>query len=109
VHVRTPSIFYHDLSTSESAYWASQLLSHALATGKAKSTGPAWREIPSSYFLPELDMAIPIRAQDAMVTAAREAGADIETERCTAGNSPFMSMPEVVARSVERAAGEEGE
>lgn len=43
-----------------------------------------------------------------MVETARAAGADITVERCKAGHSPFLSMPEVVVGLVRRAAGEEG-
>jgi len=99
-------MFYNDLKPEDVKYWTSQLQPHALATFEASATGAAWREIPSSYLLAELDEAIPIASQEAMVKAAQDAGADLYTERCKSAHSPFLSMPAVVAVFLRRAAGE---
>lgn len=71
----------------------------------SKVTYPAYKHIPSTYLLCEKDNAIPLAAQEGML-----AGTDVkfDVERCAAGHSPFLSMPEFVAEVVRRAAGEEG-
>lgn len=96
------------MEPAEINHWGSQLLPHAFSTKKAKSTGAAWLTIPCSYLLCELDQAVPIFAQEAMVGAAQEAGSNMETERVKASHSPFLSKPDAVVAYLRRAAGETG-
>ena len=70
---------------------------------KSALTYAAWRKIPSTYLYCENDNGIPLARQEQMV--ARAAGA-ISTERCSAGHSPFLSQPDLVARIIRKAAGE---
>ena len=58
------------MEPAEINHWGSQLLPHAFATKKAKSTGAAWLTIPYSYLLRELDQAIPIFAQKGVRSSA---------------------------------------
>lgn len=90
------------MEPAEINHWGSQLLPHAFATKKAKSTGAAWLAIPWSYLLCELDQAIPIFAQEAMVGAAQETGSNMETERVKASHSPFLSKPDAVVAYLRR-------
>jgi len=56
-------------------------------------------------------MAIPVQAQEGMIRAAKatvgegDGGGFDVVERCAAGHSPFLTMPEWVAACVIRAAG----
>jgi len=90
------------MEPAEINHWGSQLLPHAFATKKPKSTGAAWLAIPWSYLLCELDQAIPIFAQEAMVGAAQETGSNMETERVKASHSPFLSKPDAVVAYLRR-------
>ncbi|KAF2183819.1 alpha/beta-hydrolase [Zopfia rhizophila CBS 207.26] len=101
-----PNIFYNDLSAEEQQKWMSKLQTHAFATKKAKSTGAAWKEIPSSYLICEDDNAIPKVAQEAMTKGAKDAGAEMEIEVIKASHSPFLSQPDRVVEFIRRAAGE---
>ncbi|KAH7392808.1 Alpha/beta hydrolase fold-1 [Pyrenochaeta sp. MPI-SDFR-AT-0127] len=107
-HVRAtdPNIFYNDLSESEQKHWQSQLQTHALATFYAKSTGAGWRNIPTDYLVCEDDLAIPAAAQEGMVKAVKEAGADIEITRIKAGHSPFLSKPDETVAWIQKVAGD---
>lgn len=82
----------------------SKLKPHALATKLAKSSGEAYRTIPSVYLICEEDNGIPPEAQEGMVKAAQDAGADLKAERLKSSHSPFLSRPEETADFLLRAA-----
>lgn len=76
---------------------------HSYRTFFSKVTYPAWKSVPRTYLLCEKDEAIPIHAQKGMV---ENSGVEWKVESVDASHSPFLSMPEEVARSIRRAAGE---
>ncbi|KAI9869807.1 MAG: hypothetical protein M1830_005074 [Pleopsidium flavum] len=94
--------FYNDLDQATADYWASRLTHHSYPTFHCKVTYAAWRDIPSTYLYCEADNAIPLSMQEMMV---QDAGG-FQTERCSAGHSPFLSQPELVVDVIRRAAGE---
>lgn len=100
--------FYNDLPASTAEHWASKLKHHSLPTLVSPVTYTAWRHIPVTYLLCEADNAFPLPMQEAMVETAKAAGVDVTVERCKAGHSPFLSVPEVVVGLLRRAAGEDG-
>ncbi|KAH8716849.1 Alpha/beta hydrolase fold-1 [Phaeosphaeriaceae sp. PMI808] len=100
------SIFYNDLPEKEQQDWFSKLQSQTLATFHTKTTAATWRQIPTSYLVCEDDRAIPAFAQDAMIKAVQDAGAEIDVTRFKASHSPFLSMPEETAGWIRRVAGE---
>ena len=96
---------YADLSAAEQEHWIAQLKPKASAA--LFGSGPTyagWREVPCSYLICEHDKAIPLTAQQYMVSRAVAEGAEMYTETCSASHSPFLSQPEVVVALVERAA-----
>ena len=70
-------------------------------------TYPAWRHIPTAYLVCEKDNAIPPKSQDFMIERARYKGCKILVERCQAGHSPFLSVPETVVEVIRQVAGED--
>lgn len=98
--------FYNDLPASTAEHWANKLKHHSLPTLVSPVTYAAWRHIPVTYLLCEADNALPLPMQEAMVETAKAAGVDIAVDRCEAGHSPFLSVPEVVVGLLRRAAGE---
>jgi pimeloyl-ACP methyl ester carboxylesterase len=96
--------FYNDVK--EPQKYVDMLKPHSYRTFASRVTYPGWQYVPSTYLLCEKDEAIPIQAQKGMVEGAQQAGADMKVETVDASHSPFMSMPEEVARSIRRAAGE---
>lgn len=84
----------------------SRIRPHAYATKLAPTTGAAHLKIPSTYLMCELDVAIPIAAQEAMVKGAQDGGAvDFTSERIKTGHSPFFVRPKETAEFLLRAAG----
>ncbi|KAI7239179.1 hypothetical protein KC330_g2085 [Hortaea werneckii] len=73
-----------------------------LSDHKAKYA--AWKHIPSTYLVCEQDNAVPLPAQEALIS---QPGAQFRVERCSASHSPFLSMPDLTAEVVRRAAGEQ--
>lgn len=55
--------------------------------------------MPSSYIYCTLDNAIPIADQKRMVEETAK-GVDIRTVQLEASHSPFLSMPETLARTI---------
>jgi pimeloyl-ACP methyl ester carboxylesterase len=105
VNPATPvETFYNDVKEPEK--YVKMLKPHSYRTFASKATYAGWKHVPSTYLLCEKDEAIPIHAQKGMVDGAQKAGADMKVETVDASHSPFISMPEEMARSVRRAAGE---
>ena len=108
LHLRdTRHVFYHDLADSDAEIWVKRLSHHSGPTFTSHLTFAAWKTIPSTYILCEEDQALPIEAQEGMVADAKQAVPDSfdVVERCHAGHSPFLSMPDKVTESLKRAAG----
>lgn len=84
-----------------------RLAPHSWPTFSSQLTFAPWKTIPSTYILCEKDQAILIEAQEAMVAGARQAAPDSfdVVERCSAGHSPFLSMPDKLTEYLKRAAG----
>lgn len=80
------------------------LQQHSYQTFESKLTYPAYKDIPTTYFLCTKDNAIPIAAQEGMVEMAKKAGANIETVRFEASHSPFCSMPDKVTEACRETA-----
>ncbi|KAJ5165897.1 hypothetical protein N7492_006193 [Penicillium capsulatum] len=99
-------LFYNDLSPEQAQYWKSRLLKQSTSAMKDRDPIYAgWADCPVWYLLCTRDHAIPISAQEAMVAAAREAGASVTTKVVDAGHSPFLSKPDetvaFIAEAVE--------
>ena len=93
--------FYNDVENAEQ--YPGILKPHSYRTFFSKVTYPAWQYVPSTYLLCEKDMALPLHAQKGMVEGS---GGKIKAETVDASHSPFLSMPEEMAKSIRRAAGE---
>jgi pimeloyl-ACP methyl ester carboxylesterase len=96
--------FYNDVSEPDK--YVKMLKPHSYRTFASKLTHVGWKHIPSTYLLCEKDEAIPIQVQKNMVEGAQQAGANMKTEWVDASHSPFISIPEEMAKSIRRAAGE---
>ena len=93
--------FYNDLPEKEQKKWVSELRPQLAEASLSPLTNAAYRFIPSTYLYCENDQGLPITLQKKMVD---ESEAKFATEKCTAGHSPFLSMPEKVVEVVERIA-----
>ncbi|KAF5010877.1 hypothetical protein FDECE_2984 [Fusarium decemcellulare] len=94
--------FYNDLDPDEAQYYTSLLKPHAKATKYTKTTGEAWKHIPSVYLICDNDNAIPPFAQKGMVNIAQDEGANMKTERINTSHSPFLSKPDEVSDFIIR-------
>ena len=72
---------------------------------KTPLTYAAWRHIPSTYLHCENDQAMKLPLQEKMVAAT--AGV-VQTERCSAGHSSYLSQPDVIVALVQKLSGEDG-
>jgi len=109
LHVKDADlVFYNDLSADVRQQWVEQLILHPIdaqvTPGKANVENEAWRDIDSAYLLCEQDMAIPLGHQQMMAERARNQGASMMIKTCSAGHSPFLSMPDTVVEWVEELA-----
>lgn len=69
---------------------------------ESKVTYAAWKNIDSAYIC-ELNKAIPLAAQEAMVA---QEGKWVRVDRLPSSHSPFLTMPERTAELVRRVIGE---
>ncbi|KIV77371.1 hypothetical protein PV11_09169 [Exophiala sideris] len=95
-------IFYNDVADPDEDI--AMLKTHSYQTFHSKVTYAGWKYVPSTYLLCEKDMAIPLHAQKAMV---ENSGVQWRVDTLDASHSPFLSMPDEMANSIRRAAGEE--
>jgi pimeloyl-ACP methyl ester carboxylesterase len=107
VRPKTPKeIFYNDLDKKTADEWVNALEPHSYQTFYSPLTYAAWKHVPSTYLYCLQDVAIPLHIQKMMVEETAK-GVDFKTDTLNAGHSPFLSMPEEMAKSIRRAAGEE--
>jgi len=90
--------FYNDLSPAEAEHWASLLRPCPAISYLMPLTNEAWRYVPSTYLYCENDAALSILVQRDMV---EKTGIEVGEVSCSAGHSPFLSMPEKVVEAVE--------
>ena len=81
----------------------------AVGTFYSKSTYAAWKDVPTTYIGCNLDNAIPVQGQKAMVGIANAALKDAGKEQgvyeawLESSHSPMISMPERLAEEVTKA------
>jgi pimeloyl-ACP methyl ester carboxylesterase len=89
--LRAEETFYSDLAPAEAAAFTSRLTHQSLASGAQPLTDAAWKHVPCSYVVCDLDAALPPPAQEAMALRAGRA------RHLAAGHSPFASRPAELA------------
>ncbi|KAJ5371042.1 uncharacterized protein N7496_007134 [Penicillium cataractarum] len=95
IHQDPVALFYNDMSPEDARYWKDCLLKHSTAAFKdSVNVYPGWADVPTSFIFCLRDGAIPLQIQEAMVEAAKGAGASITTRSLDTGHSPFFSKPE---------------
>ncbi|KAG8964984.1 hypothetical protein FRC05_003511 [Tulasnella sp. 425] len=95
--------YYNDLPREAAERYAAGLKRQSYKVFASKLTYAAWRHVPTTYLYTEKDVALPIQYQKMMVEGS---GVNITTETFDSGHSAFLAMPEKVADSIRRAAGE---
>lgn len=91
--------FYNDVPKDVQDKWAARLKPHSFGVFSSPQTYEAWRDVPSSYIYCTQDNAIPITDQKMMVEKTAQ-GVDIKTVELDASHSPFLSMPETLAKTI---------
>jgi pimeloyl-ACP methyl ester carboxylesterase len=81
-------VFFNEVSDAATAAAVAALEPQSYASTTDALRAAAWKDIPSTYVVSELDHAIPVVAQDML---AARAGA---VHRLPAGHSPFLSHPD---------------
>ena len=102
----TAHVFYNDVPESEVQSYVDAIQPHSYRTLYHEQSFAPWKHFPSTYIICEQDNAIPLQAQEGMISAAKAAcptSFDM-VERCSASHSPFLSMPEKVADFLVKAA-----
>jgi hypothetical protein len=84
-------VFYNTCAPAIADAAAARLRPHTIASFVEPVRSVAWRDIPSTYVICDLDNAIPVPAQEAM---SARAGA---THRLDSDHSPFLTDPDAVA------------
>jgi len=84
-------VFYNTCEPSVAAQAVDALRWQSVASFMNPVTQVAWREVPSTYVVCELDQAIPVFAQEAM---SQRAGTVV---RMSSDHSPFLCQPAALA------------
>ncbi|KAF2154251.1 alpha/beta-hydrolase [Myriangium duriaei CBS 260.36] len=95
-------IFYNDTTDEEELRGLKERLgTQAQGVMRSKTTWEPYREISSAYLLCERDEAIPVPAQEGMISAAGIK----EVRRIEAGHSPWLAKGEETVKAVVDAIG----
>lgn len=101
-----PYALFHDLPASEAEHWASLLEPHSIGALWSEQTYAAFKDIPSTYVVCELDRVVSVEQQERMIKSAKEvhSGAFDVVERLQSGHEPILSKVEELVCVMERAA-----
>ena len=87
---------HNDTSKEVAAYWA-PYVTHSDLTAFAQFA--AWRHIPSTYLITELDEWVPPHAQEGMIALT---DGKVKAGRLASGHMPMLSMPEKFVEVLEK-------
>jgi pimeloyl-ACP methyl ester carboxylesterase len=100
VAAMTPeAVFFNDLDAVSAATAVSQLGYQSYTSMQQPLTQVAWKTLPSTYIVCEVDNALPVAAQEQMAKRAND------IYRLNASHSPFLSQPAALARLIRHAVG----
>jgi pimeloyl-ACP methyl ester carboxylesterase len=91
---RAEEIFYGDLPPEHAADYAARLTHQSLASGAQPLSDAAWKYVPSSYVVCDLDAGLPPATQEEMARRTRR------VHHLAAGHSPFLSRPAELAELI---------
>ncbi|KAL9126017.1 MAG: hypothetical protein Q9175_007988, partial [Cornicularia normoerica] len=99
---------FHDVSVSEGEHWASLLEPQSVGALWSDQTYAAFKDIPSTYVVCELDRIMPVEQQEVMIKNAKEVepSAFDVVERLQSGHEPTLSKVGELVGVLERAARE---
>lgn len=111
LHVADPiDAFYHDLDPDAARKAASYVVKQAPGSLSATTKHAGWKLFPVTYLLCTEDRALSVdRMQDRLKQVLADEKSRKEWDMLTmeGGHSPFLSKPDVCARIIRRAAGED--
>lgn len=88
--------FYNDLPPSAQQHWISELIKAPRIKEHTALSHAAYLYHPVTYLYCQNDQALPYPVQKRMVETIGRLGVHIEEETCSAGHSPFLSIPETL-------------
>ncbi|KAL8778380.1 MAG: hypothetical protein Q9213_007435 [Squamulea squamosa] len=94
---------HNDTSADAAAYWSSFTTHSDMAAFATPLKYVAWRHIPTTYLLCELDQCLPPHAQEGMVAQAQDI---VKCVRLHSGHMPMLSMPEKLVENLSQIAGQ---
>jgi Alpha/beta hydrolase family len=103
LHIHDPEThFYNDLAPEDAKHFSAQLTCQPTSAQFTEVSHEAFKEIPITYLLCENDQALPVEVQKMMCDRIEAMGVKVDYESCSAGHSPFLSMPDQLAEIVEK-------
>ena len=103
------TLFYNDIKDPVAlAGLIADLRTHSIGTLTSRLTRAAYAYTPATFVICQQDNAVSVEKAEGMIDAARkiwEVAFD-KIERCDAGHTPFVSIPEHITKILRRAAGE---
>lgn len=105
IHIHDPEMhFYNDLTPDAAKSSAAKLVVHPTSASWTDVTREAFKEIPVTYLLCENDQALMLEVQKMTCGRIEALGVKVDYKICAAGHSPFLSMPEQLAKIVNKVA-----
>ena len=96
---------FHELPAAEADHWFSLLKPHSIGALWSEQTYAAWKDIPSTYVVCELDRVIPSQLQETMIARAQavQPRAFDVVERIQCGHEPIFHQVNHLVSTVQSA------
>ena len=93
--------FYNDLPSAERQRWIAELQRSPRESNYTPISYAAYLHHPVTYLFCENDRGLPLEVQKMMVEKVKSQGVRVVEETCSAGHSPYLSMPDRVLEVVQ--------
>ncbi|CAF9939500.1 MAG: hypothetical protein HETSPECPRED_001798 [Heterodermia speciosa] len=97
--------FYNDVSADVAAYWSPQITHSDVAAFATPLKYAAWRLIPTTYVICEMDKSVLPHVQESMVVSTEGA---VKAIRLPSGHLPMLSVPEALSDILVQEVGKDG-
>jgi hypothetical protein len=92
---------YNDLLAAEQQRWIAELRRSPRESNYTPISYAAYLNHPVKYLYCENDNGLPLSVQKMMVEKVKSQGVQVVEETCSAGHSPYLSMPERILEVVQ--------
>lgn len=104
--VTSSKLIFSDLQGEEGLLWAKKMPQHSTLSFREGLSYPGYKDVDIAYVLCELDMAVPLSSQEAIIQFLEQQGKVVDVYRLQSGHCPNVSqlkrLAEVLRQIVDK-------